>query len=265
MEDAQFRQILDRFGFSWAGFRRVRKGVKKRLSRHMQETGCRNVGEYIDALERDREALLHFELLMTVSISRFFRDRRLWEFLQARIIPLLADKPSQIVKVWSAGCASGEEVYSFRILWEEVHKSFTQIPELKILATDMNPEYLERAQAGIYPQSSMREVPEEIRSSYFETSSRGKYTLRSWIKDGIELRIHHLLSDPPGNAFDLIFLRNNLLTYYMDEIKIPAMKKIVDSLAPEGFLIIGSHERMPVEFADLRPQGDSNYIFHKED
>ena len=102
MDDLQFCQILDRFGFSWSGFRKVRKGVKKRLAHHMQETGCRNIGEYLEALERNQEVRLQFECLMTVSISRFFRDRGLWKTFQEEILPILA-KAGQFVRVWSAG------------------------------------------------------------------------------------------------------------------------------------------------------------------
>ncbi len=127
----------------------------------------------------------------------------------------------------------------------------------------MSPEYLDRGKAAVYPRSSMREVPKVIRSTYFETIARGRYALRSWMKDGIVWQVHNLLSNPPGIAFDLIFLRNNLLTYYLDEFKIPAITRIVNSLASGGFLIIGSHERMPIEVVDLKPWGKSKIIFQK--
>jgi chemotaxis protein methyltransferase CheR len=264
MEDTQFRQLLDRFGFSWAGYRRVRKGVKKRLTRHMHEIHCWNIDEYIEALEKDREKRFQFEHLMTVSISRFFRDSKLWEIMQGQILPLLAQKPSQAIKVWSAGCASGEEVYSFKILWEDLRKSYPNISDIYILATDMSPEYLDRAKTAVYPRSSMREVPKVIRSTYFETFARGRYALRSWMRDGIVWQVHNLLSGPHRIAFDLIFLRNNLLTYYVDEVKVPAITRIVNSLVPGGFLIIGSHERMPNETLDLKPWRESTVIFQKQ-
>ena len=253
MEDTQFRQILNRFGFSWAGYRKVRKGVKKRLARHMLEIGCRNIEEYIENIEKERKERLQFERLMTVSISRFFRDRGLWKVMEGQILPILAQKTSYPIKVWFAGCASGEEVYSFMILWDVLRNSYTHIPVICILATDMNPAYLDRAKTAVYPRSSMREVSEEIRSTYFEAFAGGRYALRPGTKEGIEWHIHHLLSDPPGTAFDLIFLRNNLLTYYGNDVKIPAVRKVADSLAFGGFLVIGRHERMPVEFVDLRP------------
>jgi chemotaxis methyl-accepting protein methylase len=263
MEDTQFRQLLDRFGYSWAGYYRVRKGVKKRLARRMNEIRCRNIEGYIEAIEGQREERIKFERLMTVAISRFFRDRKLWQIMQGRMLPLLIKNTSRVKKVWSAGCASGEEIYSFKILLEGSRKSYHNISDIYILATDMSPEYLARAKAAVYSRSSMREVPEVIRSTYFETIARGRYALRSWVKDGIVWQVHNLLSNPPGIAFDLIFLRNSLLTYYADEFKIPAITRIVNSLASGGFLIIGSHERMPIKVVGLKPWEESTIIFQK--
>ena len=212
MEDTQFRQLLNRFGFSWAGYRRVRKGVKKRLARHMLEMHCGHIENYIEAIEKDRAVRLQFERLMTVSISRFFRDRGLWEIMRKSILSHLAQNAPRPIKVWAAGCASGEEVYSFKILWEGLRKPYFYNSDLIILATDMNPACLDRAKAAVYPRSSMREVPEAIRSTYFVTLGGGRYALKSEIREGIVWRVHQLLSDPPHNAFDLIFLRNSLLT-----------------------------------------------------
>jgi chemotaxis protein methyltransferase CheR len=265
MEDTRFYQILDRFGFSRSGYRRVRKGVKKRLAGRMQALRCRNIEEYLEAIEKNREERLQFERLMTVSISRFFRDRSLWEIMQERILPFLAQRASPTIKAWSAGCASGEEVYSLKMLWEGLRKSGGRIPDILILATDLSPACLDRAKASVYPRSSMRDVPEAIRSIYFETLARGRYALKSGIEDGIAWQVHHLLSDPPGIGFDLIFLRNNLLTYYGDAVKIPAITKVVHSLAPAGFLIIGRHEKMPVQVTDLKPWEGNAIIFQKPD
>ncbi|MGE5842787.1 MAG: hypothetical protein ACM335_10940 [Deltaproteobacteria bacterium] len=88
MEDSQFQKILERFGLSWAGYRRVKKGVKRRLSRHMQELGCQHIEEYIKAVDGNPAVRLQFECHMTVSISRFFRDRGLWKKLEDQLFPI---------------------------------------------------------------------------------------------------------------------------------------------------------------------------------
>ena len=79
MDDAQFRILLEHLGYCWDGCRRVRKGVKKRTHRHMQQLGCRDIPAYLNLLDNQVERRHECELLMTVSISRFFRDRRLWQ------------------------------------------------------------------------------------------------------------------------------------------------------------------------------------------
>ena len=107
MDDRHFRQLLDALGLSWSGFRKVRKGVKKRVARHMQQLGCRDMDAYVARLETDTIVRLECERLLSVSISRFFRDRRLWETLQGHILPELATAFSTGIRMWSAGCACG--------------------------------------------------------------------------------------------------------------------------------------------------------------
>ena len=261
MHDSQFRQLLDRFNYSWTGFRRVRKGVKKRLARHMHAVNCHAIETYIAAIENYEDVRQGFERCMTVSISRFYRDRNLWDTLQNRILPLLSQKSSQAIQIWFAGCAGGEEVYSFKIIWDQYRNRHVQAPDLRILATDLNPDNLDRAQSAIYPKSSLREVAENIRTEYFTKVSRGRYQLGSNLKEGIKWRVHDLRSEPPGFRFNLIFLRNNLLTYYADNLKTPAFKKIIRGLFPTGFLVIGRHEKIPIEAVNLMQYKDSPFIY----
>jgi len=265
MDDQQFRKLLDEFGLSWEGYRKVRKGVKKRIHRHMQQLRCPSVESYLLALDQNQDLRLKCEHLLTVSISRFFRDRVLWNTLENQIIPSIIMKNRDRLKVWSAGCACGEEVYSFKIIWEGLQSTAESLPKLEVLATDMNPVYLDRARSGIYPRSSLREVSEEIRSVYFEPKKSGRqYAVAPLLKMDILWKVHHLFSDPIRRDFHLIFLRNNLLTYYDERLSEPAFQKIVESLAPGGFLIIGSHENIPPGASNLIPVSGLPYLFQRE-
>ncbi|MFX0198572.1 MAG: CheR family methyltransferase [Candidatus Hodarchaeota archaeon] len=256
MNDQQFRQLLNSLGLSWEGYRKVRKGVKKRISRHMQHVGYRTIDEYCMALDASQELRKESELLMTVSISRFFRDHRLWEVIEMQVLPAIIQETRGDIKVWSAGCGCGEEVYSLKIVWDKLQRSFEGVPRLTILATDMNPVYLDRARAGVYSRSSLKEIPEEVKSTYFELPSKGHlYTVSPCLKEGVVWKVHNLSSDPPGTDFQLIFLRNNLLTYYEDALKVPAFLKVIHSLTPGGFLVIGAHEKLPPGTSDLLSLG----------
>ena len=264
MDDEQLRKLLQRLGLSWRGYRKVRKGVKKRIRRHISHLGCPNLDAYLLELEKSEALRLQCERLLTVSISRFFRDRRLWEILEADILPEHIKKNPDKIKVWSAGCASGEEVYSLRILWDRFAGSGFGAPALEITATDLNPSYLERAAAGIYPPSSLREVHDQLRSLYFRKVGEGMfYAVKASIKGGITWKVHHLLTDPPESQFHLIFLRNSLLTYYDIEIRRSALGKVITCLSSGGFLFIGSHEKLPYDMPDLLPHASLSYVFKK--
>lgn len=246
MHDDQFRKLLDRFNYSWSGYRKVRKGVKKRLSRHMQELNSPNIAGYLDLLNQNDTVRQEAEKRMTVSISRFFRDRNLWQGLEDDILPRMIEAQKKILRVWSAGCARGEEVYTFKIVWDRLIGKYAHTPGLAIMATDMHPDYIEKAQAGIYTRSSLKEVPLEIREHYFNICKGGHhFEIRAFLKKGIDWQVQDIFADPPGAAFDLIFLRNNLLTYYKEHKKNEGLRKVVKALAPDGRLIVGSHEKMP--------------------
>jgi len=116
MDDREFGRLLEFLGLSRQGYRKVRKGVKKRVGRHMRSLGCRSLQQYLKQLERRAEVRSQCALALAVPISRFFRDRVLWDILENRILPELVEIGKSSIKVWSAGCACGEEVYSLKIL-----------------------------------------------------------------------------------------------------------------------------------------------------
>jgi chemotaxis protein methyltransferase CheR len=246
MDDDQFRQLLDWFDFSWSGYRKVRKGVKKRISRHMQELECSNISGYLDLLNKSPEMRQECEKRMTVSISRFFRDRKLWHDLEDDVLPCMIEREKKTLRVWSAGCARGEEVYSFRIIWDRLSKKCKQLPEIEIMATDINPVYIDKARAGVYAKSSMKEVPREVREQYFDIRKSGnRFDIKAAFKRHIEWKVQDVFSDCPGSEFDIIFLRNNLLTYYREDQKRKGLESVLKALAPGGWLIVGSHEKLP--------------------
>lgn len=262
MDDRQFAQLLAYLGRSWKGYRKVRKGVKKRISRHMQQLGCRSMDAYLGVLEADPGARNECEQLMAVSISRFFRDRRLWELMETRVMPSLIHTGRNPLRAWCAGCACGEEVYSLRMVWDRLPGKLKNLPELKITGTDMNPAHLERAEAGVYPISSLKEVPEGVRERYFRTTEDGKgFQVVPFLKSGIEWQCMDLRSVPIGPPFHFILLRNGFLTYYEEATQITVLGTILKRLAIGGYLIIGSHERLPADIPDLVQAGPLPYLF----
>lgn len=246
LADDSFRQLLDFFNLSFSGYRRVRKGVKKRVHRHMQQLGCRRISAYLALLETDRQCRRQCEQLLKVSISRFFRDRQLWETLQQKLLPEMAARYPRRLTVWSAGCAAGEEAYSIKIVWLQWQRQRSGPPHLVLVATDSNRDMLTRAREGVYRASSLREVPTDWVANYFTVMKpKNTYRIQPRLRRGITWMQHNLLDQPPRVMFNLIFLRNNLLTYYRPTVQEKVIGRILNQLTRPGLLIVGARERCP--------------------
>jgi chemotaxis protein methyltransferase CheR len=262
MDDDQFRKLLEYLDYSWRGYRKVRKGVKKRIRRHMQQLYCRDISAYLKVLDRQPVRRQECELLMTVSISRFFRDRSLWDMLERRWLPDIIAINQKKLKVWSAGCGCGQEPYSFKIVWEHLKKNLDPLPSIKIIATDRDPRYLEHAQRGVYNFSTLKEVAIEDRAVFFERHKGAKkFAIRAELKSDVHWKIHHLLTDPPGKDYKVIFLRNNVLTYCRQEARMKAVHNVLNCLAPGGLFIIGCHESLPFKTDRLISMDRFPYVF----
>jgi chemotaxis methyl-accepting protein methylase len=267
MDDESFRLILGFFNLSWRGYRKVRKGVKKRIARHMLEYGCREISDYLVLLKENSEVANKATKLLTVPISRFFRDERLWEVISACVVPTLVREieltGSRPVRVWSAGCSCGEEAFSLKILWDEIEKRLLKVPPIQIWATDINPEVLEKARVGIYPKSSLRNLSASTLQRCFVPVANG-FSIRERLKGDIHWIQHDFISEsPPGMNFDIIFLRNSLLTYYEPPAKIRAFVQVLTALRSRGFLIIGSDEEIPTGGLPLNLYTQYRCIFEK--
>ncbi len=246
MDDADFRRVLEAFGLAWRGYRKVRKGAKKRLLRVMASCDAASVEVFLKCCRRDETLWEQALRALAVPISRFFRDRRLWAVLETELLPGLIRWGGDPLRVWSAGCARGEEVYSLKILWHKLAAQGVRLPSLELWATDFHTQFLEAAQQGLYHASSLREVDAAARSAFFVPVAADRYEISSGLKQGILWRLSDLIRDPPPSSpFHLVFLRNNLLTYYGPREQETALGRVVASLVEGGFLILGAREKPP--------------------
>ncbi len=245
MDDASFRKILNHFGLSWHGYRRVRKGVMKRLARHMTSLGIQVVDDYLSLLGRDAAEAQIARQLLTVSISRFFRDRRLWETLRDSVFPDLAASSQQGPLAWCIGCARGEEVYSLKIAWNECMGSIPGAPLIEIWATDLNPLVIALARKGEYGWSSLKELGAALVAKYF-VSVGNRFRVMDTLKGQVHWECGDILSDdPPVVSPDLVFLRNSVLTYHPLETLQQVFQRVVDNLRWGGYLVVGNNEEIP--------------------
>ena len=266
MKDDLFRELLEQFRRSPAGYRKVRAGVEKRIRRHMNRLGCEDVRAYLRRVAEDPSISGDVEEMLTVSVSRFFRDRAVWTELLERVLPQLAPSAGPELCVWSAGCALGQEAYSFKILWTQFSRTETGVPGLALWATDSNPAYLEGAMEGLYRRSVLRELPEALRREHFrDEEGRQQVRVIDRLKEGILWRLHDFTREsPPQRAFQIIFLRNNLLTYYREDVQEAVLPVILTALTPGGVLVIGKGEKLPPLPLHLTPVASHMPIYRKE-
>jgi chemotaxis protein methyltransferase CheR len=225
---------LPRLGRRWAGYRKVRRQVCRRVRRRAAELGLDSLAAYRDHLERHPDEWRVLDGLTNVTISRFNRDRGVFEFLAGVV--------GHGARVWSAGCASGEEPYTLALLRDD----------LEILATDVDPAVLRRAEAARYPPSALRELPAWLREQAFTDG-----VLDPCVRSRVTFKRHDIRGEPPAGPFELVLCRNVAFTYFDDAVQRATLKRIASVMAPGGALVIGAHEALPdgqVEFAPWAPQ-----------
>jgi chemotaxis protein methyltransferase CheR len=225
---------LPRLGRRWAGYRKVRRQVCRRVRARAGELGLDGFDAYRAHLERHPDEWQVLDGLTNVTISRFNRDRGVFEFL-AQVV-------GQGARVWSAGCASGEEPYTLALLRDD----------LEILATDVDPAMLRRAEAGRYPPSALRELSATLREAAFTDG-----VLRPYVRSRVTFKRHDIRGEPPAGPFELVLCRNVAFTYFDDAVQRATLQRIASVTAPGGALVVGAHEDLPAgqeEFAPWAPQ-----------
>ncbi|NIR33200.1 MAG: hypothetical protein GWO11_01650 [Desulfuromonadales bacterium] len=176
-------------------------------------------------------------------MSRFFREYPRWQVLSERVLPqLVAETPAGgTLRLWSAGCCGGEEPYSLAILWLEHFGPGDAPCRVEIIGTDIDSASLERAEAGLYDHSSLREVPSEVKARYFSRRN-GRFLLHPEVRELVRFRRHNLKSDPPPRNVALVLCRYLVFTYYSGQRRLNASRRLLHALRPGGALMIARKE-----------------------
>ncbi|SEM75680.1 MCP methyltransferase, CheR-type [Syntrophus gentianae] len=259
--------LLPRLRLRWPGFRKVRRQVCKRLSRRIDELGLPDLSAYRDYLAGHSGEWEILDSLCRVTISRFYRDRGVFDTLRARILPELARAASEAgrdeVRCWCAGCCSGEEAYTLQLLWKiDVIPGMAKSRPLKILATDMDSDVLERARKGIYSKSSLGDLPREYLSAAFLPSGSA-YVIRDPFRKDITFARQDIRSEFPEGTSSLILCRNLVFTYFAEDLQFEILERISEKLAPGGILVVGIHESLPREIKTFVPYERTAGIYRK--
>jgi chemotaxis protein methyltransferase CheR len=252
---------LPRLGLRWAGFRRVRGQVCKRVRRRTQALGLAGLDAYRAHLTAHPEEWAVLEGLARVTISRFCRDRAVFAALGDEVLPgaALADGRDAL-RAWSAGCASGEEPYTLALVWRHVVAARVPGCGLDVLGTDVDPALLERAVAAEYGASSLRELPEAWRRAAF-VEVDGRFVLAAEHRRAVRFARHDVRAPPPPGPFDLVLCRNLAFTYLDAPGGRAVLAHLAGSLQPGGALAVGLHEALPEPADAFAPWPGARAVF----
>jgi chemotaxis protein methyltransferase CheR len=257
---------LPQHNLCWPGFRKVRRQVCKRLKLRIGELGLDGFAAYRRRLEVDPAEWRAFDECCHITISRFFRDKSVFEVLRERVLPDIAARLAgerRADHVWSAGCASGEEPYTLKIVWDEEVARSVPGARLSIVATDIDGAMLDRARRGCFAPTSFRELPQHFVHQAFDREG-ALYCIRPHYREGVEFLHQDLRKEAPERLFDLILCRYVAFTYFAEALQRQVLTRLIDQLAPRGYLAIGTHEQLPICAVTLQPLPGASQIFTRE-
>jgi chemotaxis protein methyltransferase CheR len=254
-------------GFRWPGFRKVRRQVCRRITQRLRELDLADLEAYRRHLASHPVEWSRLDQLCRVTISRFYRDRGVFEALGRTVLPALAERARSCgegrIHVWSAGCGAGEELYSVALVWRQAAPDADSTLELELLGTDTDEHQLERARQAVYPESCLRELPEGWVGESFTREPSGELRLGSDYRRSVRLARQDIRHESPSGLFHLILYRNLAFTYFAREVQGSVLARLVAPLVSGGALVIGSHETLPAGDWGLVPWDDTGCILRK--
>jgi chemotaxis protein methyltransferase CheR len=243
------QEVLPELGYRWKGFRKVRKQVCKRIQQRFRELNLSDLSSYRQHLDIHKQEEKILDFLCNITISRFYRDKGVFDRMKTEILPLLAETTAQNhlkhLRCWSVGCCSGEEAFTLQIIWKlsVLPQVLLDIP-LQITATDRDASLIERAKKGIYPMGSLKDMPPEWKALAFVSKERTYHIKEVYQKD-VQFLEQDIRKDLPKGEFELILCRNLVFTYFEDDLQQETFTRMMTKLKPGGFLVVGIHESIP--------------------
>ena len=234
--------IRDSRGFDFTGYKRT--SLARRVHKRMREIGIEDWEDYRDRLERDADEFRMLFNTILINVTSFFRDRESWRFLQHEVLPrVVADvEAGAEIRIWSAGCASGEEPYSLAIMCAEALGLDEFLVRVKIYATDVDDEALRDARAGVYAARDLESLAPDLRDRYLEPSAAG-FAVRPDLRRRVIFGRHDLTRDAPISRLDLLVCRNALM-YFNAETQAQIVDRLHFALRDKGFLFLGKAEML---------------------
>ncbi|MEU4623830.1 CheR family methyltransferase [Actinoplanes sp. NPDC023801] len=229
-------------GFDFTGYKR--SSLMRRFNRRMSQVHAATYLDYLDHLQVHPDEFTALFNNILINVTAFFRDADAWEYLRSEVLePMLASKPAgSTIRIWSAGCASGEEAYTLAMVLAELLGVDRFKDRVQIYATDVDEEQLNEARQGSYAERQILELPPELVERYFEQSG-GRYTFRKDLRRSVIFGRNDLVQDAPISRIDLLTCRNTLM-YFNAETQAKILGRFHFALANSGVLFLGKAEML---------------------
>jgi chemotaxis methyl-accepting protein methylase len=219
--------------------------LRRRIAVRMRACGVLTYGEYVAVLDHKPEELERLLDALTINVTKVYRNPETWSYLEREVLPSLVEAREGRVRIWSAGCASGEESYTLAMVLAEAldrvgHREWRE--RVNIDATDIDKLSLERARLAEYPERVFSETPPALVKRYWERVGPDLFRLDPSLRDMVSIRRHDLLGEaPPVPHYDMILCRN-VIIYFDRANQERLMLMFLEALAPGGFLVLGKVE-----------------------
>jgi len=246
------QEVLPRLHLRWYGFRKVRRQVCKRVQRRIARLGLSDVQAYRAWLDTHPDEWRVLDAFCQITISRFYRDKRVFQCLETDVIPQIVQRiqreGEQALTVWSAGCGSGEEPYTLALLWAfSIAPMFPKI-KLDILASDASEDMIHRTREACYSGTSLKELPGWWREAAF-SRNENRFCLQEPYRQDIEILHHDIRRSAPNGPFHIVLCRNLVFTYFDEKLQCETGRHLSRSIREGGLLVIGAHEQLPASMA----------------
>ena len=247
-------------GFDFTGYKRA--SLTRRIQKRMQTVGVDAYDEYARYLAAHAEEFAHLFNTILINVTSFFRDEASWEYLRDEVVPrILADRPAtEPIRVWSAGCATGEEAYSLAMAFAEALPAGTR-DRLKVYATDVDEDALTIARQGVYGAKSVEAVPPPLLEKYFDRLEN-RYAFRKEFRRLVIFGRNDLIQDAPISRIDLLVCRNALM-YFDAETQARILARFHFALNDGGYLLLGRAETLLSHMSTFAPVDLKRRVFTK--
>ncbi|MDB5261028.1 MAG: chemotaxis protein [Adhaeribacter sp.] len=244
--EPSFQNILElvreRSGVDFINYKRPT--IIRRITRRMAVTNSSSLLNYLDYLQLHAEEVETLAKEFLIGVTKFFRDAEAFEIIGRQVIPTLVEDKniSDQLRIWVAGCSSGEEAYSLAILVREYLDSVNKELEVKIFASDIDRDALDFASKALYPEGSLSEISPERRNKFF-VPEEGKFRITQRVRRMVIFAPHNLINDPPFSKVDLVSCRN-MLIYLTPQLQKKVITKFHYALQLGGYLFLGPSESL---------------------